>query len=297
MKFKLFSSEYSAPISLALGFFDCIHKGHRKLISACRESEYETAVFTFSNDPATLFGGEKQIYNFQQRLKIFESLGVEVVISEIMTKDFASMEPKTFLDKLFKNFNIKEINVGSDYTFGKNASGNIELLNLYCREHGCKLNVHPFITDELNLKISSSKLKEYVKSGEVDKLNKYLDDPYFVSGTVVSCRKEGRILGFPTANIDIPEDMLILCEGVYATKLKINGKEYNSMTNVGRKPTFGIEKYSIESYIFEFSDDIYGQEIEISFIYKTRNIIKFESETELKKQLLKDEIIIKDILK
>jgi len=297
MKLNLFSQQYNRPISLALGFFDCIHIGHRRLINRCNESPYETAVFTFSNDPASIFGGEKQIYNFAQRIKVLEDLGVELVISDTMNKKFASMEPEEFLDELFNNYNVKEINVGSDYTFGKDAKGDINILKEYCNKNGCDLRVHPFKKDENNNKISSRSLKSLVLDGNVDKLNKYLSEPYFVIGNVISCRHEGTVLGYPTANIEIPTTMLRLGQGVYATKIKIGDKTYNSMTNVGAKPTFNIVDYSIETFIFDFNQNIYNKDIKISFINKTRDTIKFNSENELKEQLYKDEIEIRKLLK
>ena len=205
------------------------------------------------------------------------------------------MLPTEFLDTLSANFNVKAIFVGSDYTFGKFAKGNVDMLDVYCRAHGIELHVLPFETVD-GKKLSTSTLKSYVKNGQVDMLNEHLAMPYFMSGKVVHARHKGTSIGFPTTNIAPDSSRLALANGIYATFCKVDDKIFKSMTNVGTKPTFSDNSVSIETYIMDFSDDVYGKNITVYFIKKMRDIVKFASPNDLKRQLDKDENEAKSIL-
>lgn len=299
MKILDFQTEYRTPIAIALGFFDCIHIGHATLIESTRRiadlKGIDSALFTFSNDINTFFGGEKQIYSFSDRAEVLRTLGINVVIGARFDSGFAKMSPTNFLDALVKKFNIAHIAVGADYTFGKGASGTVEFLSEWCKAKSIGLSVVPFTTEN-GVKISTSSLKDLVKRGEVDKLGAYLTQPYFMRGRVVHDREVGRGLGFPTANIPIDTDRLKLRDGIYATRIEIDGKLYASMTNIGAKPTFGDERVSIETYIFDFDGDIYGKDVTLSFFRRTRDVTKFSSPNALKSQLVCDELQIREII-
>lgn len=153
----------------------------------------------------------------------------------------------------------------------------------------------PFETSD-GVKISTSKLKAYVQNGRVDKLNDYLALPYSMSGEVLHARHKGTGMGFPTTNIAPDESRLQLANGIYATFCEVDGKIFKSMTNVGTKPTFSDNSVSVETYIIDFSGDLYGKNIVVYFIEKMRDIVKFDSQTELKAQLDSDEVNAKKIL-
>lgn len=299
MKILDFEKRYDIPVALALGFFDCIHKGHQKLceraIEYAKTNGIESALLTFTNDPNVFFGNEKQLYCFFDRVKVVEKCGLDIVIGALFDNKFASLSPLDFLDVLTSNFNVKSIFVGADYTFGKFAAGNVDLLREYCDSKGISLFVVPFETSD-GVKISTSKLKSFVKDGQVDKLNEYLALPYFMSGEVLHARHKGTGMGFPTTNIALDESRLQLENGIYATFCEVDGKVFKSMTNVGAKPTFSDNSISVETYIIDFSGDVYGKNIVVYFIEKMRDIVKFASQAELKAQLDSDEVNAKKIL-
>ncbi len=302
MKIFDLNEKYLTPIAIALGFFDCIHIGHKRLIEraifcakSSENSAEESALLTFCNDPNTIFNKLPQIYSFDDRISVLNNLCIDNVISAKFDDNFVNIEPIAFLDKLFGNFNVKCVIVGSDYTFGKSAKGDVKLLKEYCERVGATIIVQPFENVD-GVKLATSSLKSLVVNGQIDELNKLLSFSYFINGKVISERREGKELGFPTANINYPNNKLPLRDGIYATITEIDGIEYHSMTNVGDKPTFNDQSKSIETHIFDFDKDIYGKTITVHFIQRIRDIIKFASLDALKKQLHEDRILIEDIL-
>lgn len=301
MKILNLGDKFGTPIAIALGFFDCIHKGHRSLVrSVCNYAHahdgVESALLTFSNDPSSFLGRDKQIYSFEERADALESLGLQNLISIEFDKEFAELEPTRFLDLLTHNLNIGAIVIGRDYTFGKRAKGDIALIKSYFENKKIDVIIEPFEKID-GKKISTSSLKSLVKSGDIELLNSYLTEPYFMMGEVEHARSVGRKLGFPTANILFSENRLPLASGVYATILQVDGNRYASMTNVGAKPTFDIDNPSIEAHLLDFDGDLYGKTVKLSFISKLRGIVKFASPDELKAQLKYDEVRVRKLVK
>lgn len=295
-----FKDGYKQPIAIALGFFDCMHIGHARLANAVNDYRdthigVKSALLTFTNDPNLIFGKEKEIYNFNDRVDVLESMALDVVVGATFDAEFINTSSDEFLNKLVTDFDIRFIAVGADYTFGRGAEGDVVKLGEFCKKNAIELCVVPF--EELDgEKLSTTYLKSLVQDGKVDCLCKLLSSPYFVKGTVLHAKHNGTAMGFPTANISIDRNRLPLCDGIYATLCYIDGKEYKSMTNVGAKPTFGDNSVSIEAYIFDFHQDLYGKQIKIEFIKRTRDIIKFQDKTALIEQLKKDEMQIRNIL-
>lgn len=300
MKVLNVNQEYTRPIVLSLGFFDCIHIGHKSLIASANKLAKsigaESFVFTFSSDPSLYFKKSKQIFTFEDRLKVLENLHVDGVISSEFDENFANISPKSFLDMIFKRFNVKAVVVGADYTFGCRAEGNVEVLKGYATVKGARVLVVPFECAH-GEKLSTKNLKSYVESGDVKELNDYLAEPYFMTGTVASAKHNGTRMGFPTANIQQSADRLALKEGVYATEIVVDGKKYVSMTNVGAKPTFNDFSSSVETFILDFNGDIYGKTIKLSFFDRLRDVKTFAGMDELKTQLAKDEQTVRALLK
>lgn len=300
LKIVDFNEKYDYPIAVALGFFDCIHIGHVQLVKAVKNyaeshSNTRSALFTFCNDPSDFLNKSKEIYTFADRVAVLDNLGLDVVIKAKFDLDFMSMSPDEFVSKLLEK-NIKAIAVGSDYTFGKNAEGKVDDLRAVCKKNDIELIVVPFEKID-GQKLSTSYLKTLVQSGNVACLNKFLSEPYFMSGIVKHAKHNGTGLGFPTANIEINPNRMLVCDGIYATLTIIDGRKYYSMTNVGTKPTFNDDSVSIETYVFDFDKDLYGKEIKIEFIERTRDIVKFSSAEQLRDRLADDEIQIRNILK
>lgn len=290
-----------SPVAIALGFFDCIHKGHEKLVSVARECakhrengcEY-SAILTFVNDPNQMFGKIKQIYSFSDRTIALKNLGIDYIVGAKFDTDFVELAPCAFLDLLTDNLNVREIIVGEDYTFGYRAEGNVKLLSRYCADKGIALKIVPFETFNGN-KLSTRNLKSLISEGDVRTLNTLLSEPYFMTGSVAHARRKGTQIGFPTANLQPDPDRLPLKDGIYATKIWIDEEAYEGMTNVGAKPTFGVNSTSIETYIFDFDEDVYGNRVKLQFFDRTRDVQKFCSADELRLQLQKDEKKIRQL--
>jgi len=294
--------KYDKPIYINLGFFDCIHAGHESLIkesihyASKQKDKVETAVLTFSNDPNLIFNGTKQIYSITERTEVLKGLGVDNLITVDFDDKFSKLKPDEFLDILTNNFNIKAIFCGCDYTYGHKAEGNIDSLYVYCKSKNIDLIVLPFVIMN-ERKISTRDLKQYVIDGNIDVINKYLTEEYFIIGKVNHGKHNGSKLGFPTVNIESNEDILPIGEGVYATIISIDSVDFQSMTNVGKKPTFGDDSRTIETNIFDFDEDLYGKEVKLSFFEKIRDIKKFDNIEDLKNQLKQDKEIVQIILK
>ncbi len=299
MKKCLLSEKFDKPIALALGFFDCIHTGHKRLVERaieCKGADDRlcSALFTFSNDPNIRLSHRKQIYTFDERAHVLERLGLDVLLHAEFSTDFCNMSKDEFLVMLVTNFNVKYIICGADYTFGRGAEGDVEYLQRFCDNNEILLIVEPYEM-AFGEKLSTRDLKKLVAEGNVKELNLYLSEPYFMLGEVVHSRNFGEKIGFPTANIDICENKLPLSFGIYATLCEVDGKIYPSMTNVGAKPTVNDQSCSVETHIFNFDRDIYGKKIKVSFLQKTRNVVKFDSVDALVAQLTKDKIEIENI--
>ncbi len=280
----------NTPLVLALGFFDCVHLGHRKVISRCKEIAKKlnaaSAVFTFSNDINKT--GGKQIYTFSEREKLLKDEEVDFVISCQFDDAIKNTLPNNFIKLLFEAYDIRAIVCGTDYRFGKNAQGNVELLKSMCKSKGIDLIVvDEFVLDEK--RVSTTDIKELLQNGKIEKANALLVKPYFITGSVIHGRGEGRTFGIPTANVSVNEDKTLPKSGVYACTLLVDGTEYKAVTNVGEKPTVGDYSFTIEALVGNgFNDDLYGKTVTVKFYKYLRDTKKFESSKDLADTVLAD---------
>ncbi len=276
-------------IVIALGYFDSIHSGHQMLleetINLSKELNALSAVLLFTGN----FKGEKDVFTLEERLIKIKALKIDRVISKKVNKEFIETNATDFLDQLLSLYNVEGIVVGEDFTFGFKKLGNVHLLNYVCKERGIALKVLPLKTDENGEKISSTKIKQLLNEGNVEKINTLLNSNYFIRGYVEKGRELGRKIGYPTANMSLSKDKYPLKEGVYYTCTYINGNLYEGITNVGSQPTFNSDKYIVETYIKNFNGDLYNKYLTIYFISRIRDIKTFNSVEELKEQLQKDE--------
>lgn len=282
-----------SPTVIALGFFDSVHLGHKKVISTAREiadkNGLTLTVFTFLGNVKAVLNktNDKCVYLPSEREKLLKDLGADQVFFAPTTKEFLSQDKKTFLDWLNEKYNIKYYVSGADYTFGAFGEGNVQVLSDYAKAHSQEhvvVDTHSLF----NQKVSTSLIKECLQNGDIVKANALLGRNYSVSGIVQKDRQVGSKLGFPTANISIDNEKFNLKNGVYLGRVKIEGRTYFSIVNYGARPTFDLSTTLIEAHIMGFSGDIYGQMIEIEFLDYIRNIQKFNSANQLKVQLLKD---------
>jgi len=269
--------------AVALGAFDGIHSGHEKLIeNVVSKKELFSCVFAFFKSKS------ETITDNAEREKIFENLGVEFCFFQHFDDEFKNLTPEEFVRVYLKEaLFAKNVTVGENYRFGKGGAGDTALLSELCRKYQIEVDVIPMLCDE-NGELSSTRVREYLKSGNVVMANKLLGRRYSVSGTVKKGRGRGHTFGFPTANIKSEKDCKILYPAVYATAVWVDGEKYPAITNFGTKPTFCEDDVLFETHIIGFSDDLYGREIKIEFIEKIREIQNFKSADELAYQLKKD---------
>lgn len=287
-----YGEQNQCDIVVALGFFDCIHKGHIKLIDECKRAAYKhncsSAVFTFSNSPFELLKKDcGQILTFEERLYKLDSLHVDFCIRSVFDNTFSQLSPEDFLNNFIKYKSVKGIVVGNDYTFGRRGEGNVEFLSKWCEKNSIELKIVDFEKDN-GRKIASTDIRKLLSDGNLSKANEYLVQPYFIIGQVVHGSRRGRNIGFATANLEYPSDKLKIKAGVYYTRTLIDGVWLKSVTNVGEHPTFDDGHFNIESHVLFYDKNIYGEKIIVEFLERIRDIYKFDTKEDLAKQIKND---------
>ena len=285
MEIKEYKSKINEEIVLLLGFFDCLHSGHRKLVFDAKTLGYKTAIFTFT-DKYNL-KDNKVVYSFSERVIVFEKAKIDLVLFADFDDNFKNLSANDFLMAVSKNYNLKGIVCGYDYKFGKNAAGNTDTIKSFCLEN----NLECIISKKVEIngeKVSSSLVKKFLKEGNILKANILLSDEYFISGIVETGRKIGNTLGFPTANIHYDKHKSEIKEGVYKVYSYIDGIKYAGICNYGIKPTFNNYERTIEVFYKNYSGNLYGKNITVYFVDYIRDIIKFNEINGLKNQLNKD---------
>ncbi len=291
-------------LCLTIGNFDGIHKGHREiiknLIQKTKISKFKSAILSFTPHPKIYFKKQNNfMINSQLKKKeILESLGLDYLIDLHFNEKFTKLNHLEFEDKiLLDKLNTKRILIGRDFQYGNRRKGNIETLRIFCEKNKIQLNEIDLIIDEQNNnKISSSKIRENLHSGNIELANKDLSRIFSISGKVIKGDQRGRTIGIPTANIQYPQNTIIIPYGVYAVETKINGNTYFGIVNFGVRPTFNKEKPIVEAYLFDFDNDIYEKNIELFFYKQIRQEKKFNGIKELLNQINLDIAEAKKIL-
>jgi len=287
---------------VALGNFDGIHKGHQELIKTtvniAKKIDGTAMLLTFYPHPLKVISKIQEpfiIQTFKEKMKIVSAMGIDIVACARFTKDFASMNPESFVkDIIYSGLGVKGVCVGHDYTFGEKGRGTIKTLREYSARFNFNLTViPPFKID--GLVVSSSSIRGFLRNGLIKKANMFLGRGYSISGIIKEGDQRGRKLGFPTANI-YPKNEIILRNGVYAAFVYIDGRRYKSAVNVGCNPTFKGTNKHIEAFLIDFNQDIYGKKIEIKFVDFIRDERKFRKMDDLIKQIAQDIKQINSIL-
>ena len=289
------NANISRPTVLTLGVFDGLHLGHQRImqtvVDRARAIGAVATAITFDPHPRAVLHPESApplLQTLDQRLANFAVLGIEQAIVIPFSLEFAAQPAEDFLSDIIRDrLHAKEVYLGKGFAFGKNRGGNIGLL----REMSGKLG---FIADEVDevqirgVRISSSKIRDLLADGSVNLARRMLGRPYGVEGVIIRGKRRGHTIGFPTANLK-PHNRVIPRYGVYATATLIDGKWRKSITNIGVRPTFESDSEpSIESYIFDFDGDLYGDVLRVRFLYRIRDERKFNGIDELKAQIVKD---------
>ncbi len=291
---KEFNEKLRNPV-LTIGNFDGVHKGHLALFDKVKERstalDGTSAVMTFDPHPIKIMNPENApplITPIQQKLKLIREAGMNLIFCIPFTREFAQISAQEFVENiLVKKIGIRELVVGYDYTFGRKREGNIELLRRLGQEMGFKVHVMEPVHVDGTL-VSSTSIRKLVQEGNLAEAKKLLGRDYEIAGTVVKGKNiGGRVLGFPTANLKLIDE-LTPKKGVYAVKVLWNGKTYPGVTNIGYNPTFGKGAFSVETHILGFSGDLLGKLIRIQFIERLRDEKTFEGPKDLALQIKQD---------
>lgn len=277
----------------ALGFFDGVHLGHQALLKACTDlaTEYgcSCGVVTFEGHPDTLVLGStpKLITGSHDRHRLLTAYGMESVVVLPFDANLMKMPWQDFFRMLLEKYNAGGLVVGEDFRFGYKGEGTAEKLKAACDAEQIPCAILPQQT--LNGKVvSSTYIRFLLEQGDMAAANAFLGHPHILTQTVVPGKKLGRTIGIPTANLHLPEGVLVPKFGVYACRCSIDGKKYPAVTNVGIRPTVSGSGITVEPWILDFADDIYGKEITLEFHAFLRSEQKFDSLEELKAEILKN---------
>lgn len=280
--------------AVAIGKFDGIHRGHQELLKYIlkqKEHGLAAAVFTFDPPPSVFFGSAKSrsLMTREEKRRIFEKIGIDVLIEFPLYAETAAIPPQTFIEEiLVKQMRAAYVAAGTDVTFGDRGRGDSGMM----LEYGRKLGFTVKIVDKICVdgrEISSSLIREQLEQGKMEQVRELIGFPYSVTGTVVHGRQLGRTIGMPTVNLLPPADKLLPPRGVYFSNVSYHGRHYQSISNIGCKPTVSEENVmGVETYLYDFDEDIYGREIIVNLLAFKRPEMKFRCVEELKCQMQRD---------
>lgn len=297
-------SESTTPVILAAGCFDGLHIGHTAVIQVAidraRAIGGEAWVFTFDPHPAKVLSPDHApplIFTTEQQSRHLQEMGVDGCILQPFTVDFMKQEPVAFFDNLCSCIpELAGISVGEDWSFGRNRSGNAELLTKLCADRNMYFSAHSSVCWKEE-RVSSTRIREAIRLGRMDDANGMLGRPVSTIGTVVHGKKIGRGLGYPTANID-PENDMLPPRGIYAAQLRVGHHQHNAAAYIGHRGTFHQnEPQVLEVYLLDEHDiDLYGQHVEVSYLEFIRSDQVFEDAEKLKQQIVDDIAVIRSVL-
>jgi riboflavin kinase/FMN adenylyltransferase len=286
-------------MAMALGYFDGIHLGHRKVINKAKEvaekNGWKSAVMTFDPHPSVVLSQHHKeielITPLDEKKEIVKNMGIDYFVVVRFTSDFASLEPQEFVNQYIAGLNVHHVVAGFDFTYGRFGKGTMETLPIFADGRFTYTTIEKLTDSSLQEKVSSTMIRKLLQEGETEAAALQLGRHYQTKGIVIHGEKRGRQIGFPTANIQHEDHYLIPKTGVYTVRICIGGHWFNGVCNVGYKPTFkNPEEYSqtVEVYIINFDRSIYGEEVAIEWHHRIRDEKKFNGIEELTAQISKD---------
>lgn len=292
------------PLSIALGHFDGVHRGHQQVINTAIETAKRkglaSAVMTFDPHPKAILGqGEQYIQcltPLDMKMKLFEELGVDYAFVVQFNLQFAAITPKAFVDEILHRLQVVNVAVGFDFRFGAKGAGTPEVLKQLGEPNIQVEMVDAYMLD--GKKVSSTIIREYLEQGNVERANELLGRNFQVEGIVVQGDQRGRTIGFPTANLRLDSPYLTIRLGVYAVIAHLGDRTFYGVLNHGMKPTFYAEDIVpvMEAHLFDFSEDIYGEHVVIEFVTFIRPEQRFSGINELIAQIGKDAEQVRTLL-
>jgi riboflavin kinase/FMN adenylyltransferase len=276
--------------SIAIGIFDGVHRGHQQILAEAAKHGPVT-VLTFDPHPTSIFAPERTptaLTSLQERIDLLKQNGAQEVVVIAFTREFANKSPDEFINEILVNrLAATHVTVGSNFTFGYKAAGNVE----YLTEHAQGFGVSGVaLNEDRGSAISSSRIRTLVVDGDVERANELLTRPFYLCGPVVHGEKRGRAIGYPTANIGLVENATIPADGVYAGWLSVGGNRWPAAISIGTNPTFpGIRGRQVEAYALDqVGLDLYDQQAKVEFVVRLRDTLKFDSLEELLVQMRLD---------
>lgn len=290
--------EPKRPAILTIGTFDGVHVGHRKiihnLVSKAKKQDLCAVVLTFFPHPRMVLQKDaqlKMIDTLEEKKRLLETLGVEILIVQPFTLEFSRMTAIEYTrDILVNALRISKLIIGYDHRFGRNREATVEDLKHFGLDYNFTVEEIP-AQDIESIAVSSTKVRNAIITGDIKKANQYLGRPFSLSGIIVKGDKIGRKIGFPTANLEIKETYKLNPQnGVYLIQCHLDGQKYFGMMNVGKRPTIMGKEIQIETYFFDFDGDLYGKKLSIELLEKIRDEQKYDSLESLGNQLSIDQI-------
>lgn len=291
-----------APSAAALGTFDGIHLGHQEVIGStgryARSHGLSLMVFTFSNHPMANLMPElepKRLVDNETKIRLMENLSVDVLVNIPFDKKLASISADDFLTMLVQA-GVKAVGIGDNFSFGAGGRGNVDFLKAEHARFGLTILARPLLKLEGEI-VSSTNIRHAIADGNMDLANKMLGRPYEIHGRVIKGDQRGRLLGFPTANMQLlGRNIAIPSFGVYAGQVRVNKTLYGAMVNIGNNPTFANQHTRLEAHLFNFDGDLYGKDLRVRLLHKVRDEIKFKSKEDLITQMKKDQQAVQALL-
>jgi riboflavin kinase/FMN adenylyltransferase len=279
---------------LTIGVFDGVHAGHRYLLEKLQQRAAEknllSGVVTFNPHPQSVLHPHNQLpwlSNLEDRIRAFKELGVNIVAVLTFTPKVARLSAREFMSLIKKQLKTRGIMVGPDFSLGRGGEGDINLLRALGHEMKYSVEVIPpyIINGEV---VSSTLIRQALVQGDMRKVERLMGRYFYLGGNVITSDKRGRVLGFPTANLDIKPQQALPGNGIYATIAQVDGRQFPSATNIGIRPTFGEGEKMVETHLLNYKGDLYSKEIRLEFVQKLRDEQRFPSSEELKVQIKKD---------
>ena len=290
---------------VTIGTFDGVHAGHRKiierLVNSAKANNLDSVVLTFFPHPRMVLqkeSGIELINTIEERKKLLEQTGIDHLVIHPFTHNFSRLTALEFVrDILVQRLKAKKIIIGYDHRFGRNRTADINDLRRFGEEFGFEVE-EISQQDVEQVAVSSTKIRKALQEGKVERANRYLEQPFTLSGEIVRGRGIGKDLGFPTANLNIAEDYkLIPKNGVYVVRTNIDGKQVFGMMNIGTNPTVGGKHKTIEAHFFDLQQDLYGKFLQVELLIRIRDERKFDSVEELKTAMKQDQAFSKQYIR
>lgn len=291
------------PITLTIGVFDGVHLGHqyllREVVERARSAGRLAAVITFHPHPRLVLQPDMEpayLTSIDERIRLIRALGIDRVATITFTRDLSQLGPAEFIDLVRRHLRLEELLIGHDFALGKDRAGDLPTLRRLGAERGFQVaEIPPFTLGGIT--INSTLIRRAVSTGDMATATRYLGRPFSLEGPVIDGDQRGRTIGFPTANQTLPPGLIVPATGIYVSLATIGGRTYGAVTNAGYRPTVNNRGYLVETFIFDFNEEIYGQTMRVELLHRIREEMKFSGLAELTAQIARDADFAREFLR